>query len=111
MKNELATIDCQIYEVGDIVVITNMMPKPHAMIIDRYPIGLITEVTYSNMIGNYPHQTIEITGLRLIKYSYKTKFRISLLRYRQAIRPAMKREEFLYHLEGGPFVLREENEI
>ena len=108
MKNELATRDCHIYEVGDIVVIMSMMPKPHARIIGRYPIGLITEITYSNMTGSYPHQVIEIEGLRLIKYSYKHRFKISLLRYRQAIRPAMEREKFLYHIEGEPFILKEE---
>ena len=107
MKNELATRDCLIYKPGDIIIITNMMPKPHAKLIDRYPIRLITEITYSNMTGNYPHQIIRIKSLKLIKYTYNENFKIKLFKYRQAIRPATEREKFLYHIEGEPFIMED----
>jgi len=109
MKNELSTKDCLIYNVGDIIVITNMMSKPHCSFLDIFPIGLITEITYCRMQGNYPHQFISLHSKESEVNSYlrSIRFKINLKKYRQAIRPAMQREQFHYQLERGPVVIND----
>lgn len=83
------------FKEGDIVVVISFIGRNPRKV---FPIGLITQIYRC-------HHGLTATPLKKDYYTYAYATN-NFLKFRKAT----KREEFLYHLEGGPFVLKEEND-